>query len=461
MRRILLSLLLFAGFAGGVLDAQQPARRPAQPTAPAPPPAPQSAREFPIDSIAIEGNKILPTAGIVSASGLKAGQPGSGPIFDAARDRLLATGYFDMVAYQYKPAEKGGYNVTFEVQEIETMYPFRVDALPATAEEIAAYLKTRDPLFVGKMPGTGAVIRRTAGEIEKYLEGRGHPAKVTGKMVALTAKDFEIQFMPSTGLPVVSDVSFAGSKAINAADLHKQISEVAFGQPYSESGFRVLLDNQIRPMYEAKGYMDVKFPKITTSPSTDVTGLDVKVTVDEGVEYKLTRVAIAGRSQSESVKILRSAKLPKLTVANFEEVKEAAKRVQESMRHQGYLDARTTTEKQVNEQDKSVAFFINVDTGDLYTFGKLTVNGLGLDGEAAIRKMWSVKSGEPYPDNYPDYFLGRVKEEGLFDNLGATTSQKKINPDTKVVDVTLDFKGAPQQKPKKPQDPGGFGIPPI
>jgi outer membrane protein insertion porin family len=460
MRRISLYLLLFAGLGTALSPAQQGGRTPAPGATPPAQPTPQAAREFPIDSITIEGNRILPSAGIALVSGLKVGQTGSGPAFDAARDRLIATGYFDTVAYRYKPATAGGYNVTFEVQEIDAMYPVRVEGLSATADEITAFLKTRDPLFVGRMPGTQQVIRRTAAEIEQYLEGKGHAEKVMGRMVAPTPEHFEVQFMPGRGLAVVSDVAFEGSKVIPAIDLHNKISEVAYGQPFSESGFRALLESQIVPLYEAKGYMKVAFPKLETSPSADVTGIDVKVTVDEGIEYKLTRVAVAGRSQSESAKILRTAKLPTMTVANFDEIREAAKRVQEAMRHQGYLDAKVTTDKKVDDQNQSVEFFLLVDAGDAYKFGTLTVNGLGLDGEAAIRKMWSVKTGDEYPDGYPDYFLGKVKEEGLFDNLGDSTSRKKIDPVTHVVDVTLDFKGAPQ-KPKKPRDNGGFGVPPI
>ena len=60
MARISLVLLLFAGVASP-LAAQKPA---------APP------RDFPIDSIAVEGNRI-PAAAIVQASGLKRGETGN------------------------------------------------------------------------------------------------------------------------------------------------------------------------------------------------------------------------------------------------------------------------------------------------------------------------------------------------------------------------------------------------
>jgi outer membrane protein insertion porin family len=440
MPRILLVLLLFAGS----LAAQKSA-------------APASVtRDFPLDSIAVDGNRILSTPAIVAASGLKIGAPGNSAIFDVARDRLIASGYFDMVAYQFKPAKDGaGYAVTFEVQEIATLYPIRIDGLPATVEEITTFLKSKDPLFTGKMPGTPQVLQRTAAEIQQYLETKGHDDKVAGKVIAPAPETFVIDFTPARGLPAVSAVSFDGSRLIPAVDLHNKISEVAFGQPFTEEGFRALLESQILPLYEAKGYMRVTFPKITAERSTEVTGVDVKVTVDEGVEYKLTKVTVRGESAAESARIIKMAKLPQMSVANFDDVIQAAKRVQDSMRHQGFLDARVTTDKKIDDAKKTVEFFLVVNGGPAYTFGKLTVNGLGLDGEAAIRKMWSVKPGDPFPEGYGDYFLSKVKEEGIFDNLGETTAKPDINADRHVVDMTLDFKGGPP-KEKAPARPGQF-----
>jgi outer membrane protein assembly factor BamA len=298
------------------------------------------------------------------------------------------------------------------------------------------------------MPGTQQVLQRTTKEIEEYLASKGHAEPVLAKVVAIAPEKFEIQFTPVHGLPAVNFISFEGSKAISAIDLHNKISEVAFGQPFTEDGFRIFLQNQVVPLYEAKGYMKVTFPKIVTSAAAEVSGVDVKVTVDEGEEYKLSRVAVFGKSPEESERILKTAKLPKLTVANFDEIKQAAVRVQETMRKSGYLDARVTTDKKVDDAQKTVAFFLVVETGPQYTFGKLNVNGLTLDGEAAMRKIWGVKNGDQFPAGYPDYFLSKVNEEGLFDNLGATTAKSDINPDTHVVDVTLDFKGAPA-KPRK------------
>jgi outer membrane protein assembly factor BamA len=410
-------------------------------------------RSFAIDSITVEGNKILSAGAIAAAAGLKRGDTGNGAVFDAARDRLIASGYFETVAYRYKPSATSGYDLIFEVKEIQTLFPIRVDALGVSTEEVTAYLKAKDPLFSGRMPETQEVLRRTASEIEQYLETKNHPEKVAGKVVATAPERFEIEFTPEHGLPAVATVTFEGSKLIPAIDLRNKIAEVAFGQPYTESGFRVFLENQIRPLYETKGYMNVTFPKIAAAPSTQVTGVDVKVTIDEGAEYKLTRVAVAGTAASESARILKAAKLPATTIANFDQIKEATVRVRDSLRQDGYLDCRVSTDSKRNDEKKTVEFFIVVDTGPEYTFGTLTVNGLALDGEAAIRKMWSVKTGDAFPPNYPDYFVRRVKEDGLFDNLGDTKATPKIDKDKHVVDVTLDFKSGPSQE-KQQRRPG-------
>jgi outer membrane protein insertion porin family len=389
---------------------------------------------FPIDSITIEGNRILSAAAILNVSGLKQGAPGDSAAFDAARDRLLASGYFETVSYRYKPAAGGkhGFEVTFTVAEETKMFPLRVDALGVTTEEVAAYLKTTDPLFTGRLPGTKPVLDRATRAIEGYLEIRQRPARVLGRVVTLSPNRFEIQFTPERGLPAVSIVTFEGTKVISAPDLRGKIGEVAFGQPYTEDGFRVFLENQIRPLYEAKGYMHVTFPKIVSAPAADVQGVDVQVTVDEGDRYSLSKVTFGGR--------MGNARLPDLKITNFDQVKDGTERILQSMRHQGYLDADVSNENERDDAKKAVELTIVVDPGPEYTFGKLTVLGLSLDGEAAIRKMWAVGKGDPFPQEYPDIFVKRVKDESLFDNLGELKASPKIDRDSHVADVTLDFK---------------------
>jgi len=53
-----------------------------------------------------------------------------------------------------------------------------------------------------------------------------------------------------------------------------------------------------------------------------------------------------------------------------------------------------------------------------------------------------MKPGNPFNPDYPDLFLTRVREQGLFDNLGKTKAESKINDRDHTADVTLTFAGA-------------------
>ena len=82
---------------------------------------------------------------------------------------------------------------------------------------------------------------------------------------------------------------------------------------------------------------------------------------------------------------------------------------------------------------------IRVEEGARYLFGKLDIQGLDLNGEAAIRKMWAIQPGKPFRGGYPEFFLNRVREDGLFDNLNKTRAATKIDEQSHTVDVTLYF----------------------
>ena len=82
---------------------------------------------------------------------------------------------------------------------------------------------------------------------------------------------------------------------------------------------------------------------------------------------------------------------------------------------------------------------------------------LDVISEPAIRKMWGVKEGKPFDADYPDYFLAQIREQGLFDDLGATRSEPKVDEDKHLVDVTLNFqasKGSDGASPSRPRRRG-------
>ncbi len=402
------------------------------------------AHAWPIGTLRVEGNRIYTSEQILAAAGLKVGQTAGKDEFEAARDRLLATGAFESVGYKFGPAETGSaqtaasaqYAASFQVIEIAQVFPYRFDSLPVDSGALRNWLLQKEPLFNKTIPGTQVVLSRIAKETEEFLAKSGHPENVAGKLTAEGPKEMNVIFGP-TSLSSVAEVKFTGNETITNETLQSAIAGVAVGAIYSEPRFRQLLETSIRPVYEAKGKIRVAFPKLDTAPAKDVNGLVVTVKVVEGPTFNLGEVTMTGAPGSAA--LVKEGKFKLGEPANFTQIEEDTERIRAIIRRRGYMQVKSEAERKINDKDKKVDLIVHMEQGPLFSFGELKIEGLDIQSEPQVRKLWSLKSGAPFNTEYPAFFLARVREDGYFDNLGKTRSKIDVNDKDKIVDVTLVF----------------------
>ena len=181
--------------------------------------------------------------------------------------------------------------------EVEPVYPMRFEELGVPDKEIESLLRGKDPLYVSaKLPATKPLIDRYTNWIQEFLASKGITEKIAGKVMQPAAEQFAIVFRPARNLPAVAQVTFQGNQVVPQGVLREAVHGTAIGSPYTESGFRELLNNTVRPVYEQRGRVRVAFPEVRAEPASDVEGVHVFVKVDEGQSYELGKVAIAGPS---------------------------------------------------------------------------------------------------------------------------------------------------------------------
>ena len=446
--KLLATLLLLAG---GSAFAQPgttrpPAKKAASPKVDTPAAAPT---KWPVEALLVEGNHNYTLEQVLQVAGLKLGQMAGKPEFEAARDRLVASGAFETVGYKFEAPSKQGYVATFQVTEVAPAYPVRFEELGVPEKEVENMLLAKDPLFsAARMPATKLLVDRYLAWIQDYVTSKGVQEKIAGRVTALATDQYAIVFRPARNLPAVAQITFEGNQVVPQGALREAMSAVAVGSPYTESGFRELLNNAIRPVYEQRGRVRVSFPEVRAQPAEDVSGVHVFVKVDEGQSYDLGKVAISGPSPVEPAALLKAGDFKTGDVANFDRVNEGLERIRKAVRHAGYLNAKVTTERTVDDAKKAVNVAVHLDPGPQFLMGKMTIVGLDLNGEAEINRKWTLKEGKTFNPDYPDYFLNRIKEEGLFENLGKTKAETKVNEQTHIADVTITFAGgSPEQKP--------------
>ncbi|HEY2842876.1 MAG TPA: FtsQ-type POTRA domain-containing protein, partial [Bryobacteraceae bacterium] len=250
----------------------------------------QTPEKYPLEAFHVEGNQRISPERILAASGLKIGTPVRKADFDAARDRLLETGAFDSVGYTFKPANANGFDATFQVVEIGTLYPYRFEALPGQDEALRAALKKQEPVLGDRIPATPQVLNRYTAAIRQFYNGK---VEAKGE-VNTDSGTLEIVFRPTGDRANIAEVNFTGNQAILTPVLLGKLSPAAVGIPFSEPLLRRVIDSAIRPVYEETGRIRVEFPEITAKKAETNDGLVVTIAIKEGSVYTLGTVGLAG-----------------------------------------------------------------------------------------------------------------------------------------------------------------------
>lgn len=410
-----------------------------------------------IREIRVDGAQRMTEGQVIALSGLKEGDPATAATFEAMRDRILGTGCIETVGWKWERRPEGGFRATIEVAEASQVLPWTVDRLPLTVDDIKMAGARQLPCFGAEIPTAERYLSRAAALVSGLAMGRGFDDEVIARVGLVGNDKMAVIFQPKTAAPAIADVRFTGTKAVEETMLRRRMAEVARGTLYSETLFRQFLENQIRPMYENVGYLTVQFGKLATAPAKDVKGVVVTVEVMDGPLFMLEDVEFSGVPLEPS-KIEELAEFKRDEAVSYTKVGLTIEKIYKELKSRGYLKPSYKARRKLNPEKTTARLFVDMDPGPQYRMGRLVVQGLDVVSEPVIRKMWTLKAGDPFREDYPEFFLSAVKERGVFDFLGGTRSEKKLNDEARTVDVTLIFQGGAQSldsratpKPKPPQ----------
>lgn len=407
-----------------------------------------------LHSITVTGNRLYPSAAIIKYSGLEIGQRITGAIVEQARGKLQSTELFNNVSDHFRfSGFPPVYDVSFEVVENEQLFPLRFERLGVASDAVRQYLRDHVALYADRIPGTEGVLKRYTSAVQQFVSQTNPSMKVKAHISNDDPKELAVLFTRDTPPPTISQVIVTGNQAVDTGTILRAVNQVAVGVPLSDTRLKLILDGAIKPLYAAKGYAAVSFPKIETEPSTTNRGVVVKVQIKEGPAFKFGAIHFHGSGMDED-EIRSSIPFKPAQPFNGEQVDNFRLNLVHQLRRKGFLDASVTTETHTDDSKRLVDVIYNVSPGAVYSFQKLDIQGLDITSEPVVAKLWGEKPGKPFNPDYPDFFLKRVQEQGIFDNLADTRSDYTADASSHSVTVHLYFKGgeSKQERARKKKE---------
>jgi outer membrane protein insertion porin family len=401
--------------------------------------------------VRVEGQKHLTEEQIASLTGLARGAPVGRKELQDAADALVRTGLFAKVNFKYD-THNDNLVVTFNIEENPRL-PVSYDNFPWYSDsELDDALRKELPFYDGHLPQAGQAVERAAAVLKTFVAARDPQVEITHQVVLSPLSDgSEQQFTVEGPALKISKVEFSDPKLTEDLAVRAHIGEIA-GKPYSRMTINVFLAEQIRPIYQQKGYLQAKIGpaevRLSGNPNQQKLEEQIPVYVPcvPGAIYRWKGVEWKGNAAISSITLTNALGMKAGDVANGQSIEGGWERVREEYGQRGFLEAKVAPVAAYDDVAHTTSYEVSIVEGRVFRYGSMTISGMSLAGERMIQEAWSIKAGEVFDKKVFEDFLFRLEShrETIFKELPVhyDTVGHFLQTDEEkgTVEVLLDFK---------------------
>lgn len=397
------------------------------------------AQKLNVSTIAFSGDS-LPSADLLAASGLKSGPLDAAEV-QAGAQKLNDSGMFSHIGF----AVRGG-ALEFQLTPATGSVPAHFENFPWWTDKVLIEkVHAVAPLFEGRViPGTG-LDQQVAGALTTLVAAEHITATVESHAEIVGAGAAAVRYRIATPAITVGMVTLNGGSSAMSKEL-APIAKAASGQPYDAYATPDLLQQAIWSVYGNRGYLEVsaKATRGELSAAADGIAVPMEVEIVEGPQYRLEAMRFAHPLLLNEAEFQSKASLHPGDIANQELLRSSLLLVDTPYRKQGYLRAKITAAPSLNTATQKVSYAIEVEPGDVYRFGKLSLANASDVQRREFLMKWKLQAGDIYDATYtPSFLTSNAKSLHSFEGYSAT--YKEITHlDTHVVDLEITCqKGGP------------------
>ena len=396
---------------------------------------------FKLLSVHVKGLQHLAEDKVVAVSGLQLGRNVTEQDFQQAVQKLAETGLFTDVAYKYDYTT-AGCNLDLQVSENEKLVPILFDNFVwFSDDQLLSLLRTRVPLFDSKLPLSGGLPDQVADVLNAILAERKIAGHAEGMQAAslggpIDAYTYTVKFHPV----IIRNMDFPGAAPAEIPALQAAAKPIS-GQEYLRSAMRPHEKLDLLPVYLTRGYLkaqcsDSQAKIVSDGPRTVV---DVSFPVQPGIQYRVTQVRWTGFTAFPEDKLQPLIHLKPGQSANAVQLDSDLEAVQKLYGTKGYLMASVKPVSTLDDSAATVAYELNVNEGDQFRMGELTVDGIDQAAAEKLIAQWQIKRGDVFDASYLQQFFQVMYHDIGLSRSYSVVPKQNVDRQSKTVNVALHF----------------------
>lgn len=388
-------------------------------------------------SIRVDGTQQYTSDEIGEAAGIKPRQTYTVDFLNQTAQKLMATGLFGSVGFKFD-----GQDLVYLITDSPDLYPVVIDNVPLPpGEDFEADLRSKVPLYHGKVPSEGTTLDGVRQELQSALAQEGLQATVVsvpagndaGKKA--TAMKFRIDAPPVR----VGDIHLDGVSAAETNDLQPAIQKLNFEYDPHAAG---RIESALATVYQDHGYAAVKVQATRSGPpvgTNDSIRVPFNVRVEEGEKYRLGTVQL-GPSIPFTLDDLAKMMPPRERFVPENRYASAVRsRVEARLKSKGYLDCSVTSSPSLDQSTGVVNYTIDAVTGPVYHLGLLKFENVSDALRALLMRNWQIMPGEPFDETYVSNFIliAQKSDPVLQRSLAGVKTSYDVHADPQTRDVNV------------------------
>lgn len=360
---------------------------------------------------------------------------------DELEPRTLATtmrsiyelGFFDDITVEADRTGDGGVTLTFVVQEKPSIAAVRFEGNDKVDDEdIIEEIDLVAGLILDE-----SQVRRAARRIEALYREKGfYLVEVDPQIVPSGTGRVDVVFEVQEFAKVrVGGVSLVGNVALEDRELTRVmqtrvgnvLSVLSNMGRFQEENLQQDLQN-LRFVYYDSGYLDVAIGDPVVEISRDRTEVFVTITIEEGDQYSVSSVSVAGdllQSQEETMEMVELA--PGDTFRSSR-IREDIERLENYYKDLGYAYATVNLLTDVDPDADTIGLQYDLDRGDLVYIGRITVVGNNATRDRVIRRELAIGEGDLYSRTGVRRSESWVQQLGFFETVTIREVSSSIAP---------------------------------